>query len=206
MLHSRFTAPSTRKWLSLGGRDFGLPCTDELPTPDGVGRFNHFSNAGSIYWTPETGANAIYGAIRERWESLGWERSYLGYPISDEVDFPEGGRVNEFQHGGIYWWPDVGAIDLSDVVVHYTGLYCFGETDWDQGSGSDEPYAIISISTPRIADTKRSQVYNDVDAGEARPDLLEIYRGRLMGSTSVACLWRTTSAIRTGTRRKSRTS
>jgi hypothetical protein len=144
-------------------------------------RFNHFSNAGSIYWTPETGANAIYGAIRERWESLGWERSYLGYPISDEVDFPEGGRVNEFQHGGIYWWPDVGAIDLSDVVVHYTGLYCFGETDWDQGSGSDEPYAIISISTPRIADTKRSQVYNDVDAGEARPDLLEIYRGRPYG-------------------------
>jgi hypothetical protein len=97
------------------------------------------------------------------------------------MDFPEGGRANEFQNGGIYWWLDTGAIDLRDVVVHYTGLHCFGETDWDQGSGSDEPYVIISVSTPHIADTKMTRVYSDVDAGETRPDLLEVYRGRPYG-------------------------
>lgn len=170
------------KWARLGweASPVGYPVTDERGTPDGVGRYNHFSN-GSIYWTPETGANAVYGDIRARWEGLGWEQSYLGYPTSDEVDFPDGGRANEFQNGGVYWWGDVGAIDLRDVVVHYTGIHCFGETDWDQGSTEDEPYAIISVSTPKMADTQRSQTYNDVDDGEARPDLLELYRGRPYG-------------------------
>jgi hypothetical protein len=171
------------KWATIGWERsvIGYPVTDEQRTPDGVGRFNHFSNGGSIYWTPSTGANVIYGDIRRKWENLGWEMSYLGYPVSDEVDIGEGGRANEFQNGGIYWWPDTGAIDLRDVVVHYTGLYCFGETDWDQASSADEPYVIISVSTPKMADTTRTQVYSEVDDGESRPDLLEIYRGRPYG-------------------------
>jgi hypothetical protein len=154
---------------------------------DGRGRFNHFEG-GSTYWTEETGAREIHGAIRERWKSLGWETSYLGYPTSDEVEFAEGGRANEFENGGIYWWQDTGAIDLRDVVVHYTGLHCFGETDWDQGSSEDEPYVILGVTTPQIAATYRTQVYSDVDAGESRPDLLEIYRGRPYGINLAAVL------------------
>lgn len=38
-------------------RSLGCPTTDELGTPDGVGRFQAFDN-GSIYWTPDTGAHA----------------------------------------------------------------------------------------------------------------------------------------------------
>ena len=172
-----------QKWAQLGWErsPLGYPITDELSTPDRIGRYNHFSNGGSIYWTSQTGANAIWGEIRKKWESLGWERSYLGYPVSDEVDFPEGGRANEFQKGGIYWWPDTGAMDLRDIVVHYTGLYCFGETDWDQGSGEDEPYMIISISTPQLANTFKTQIYEDVDHGDSRPDVMEIYRGKPYG-------------------------
>lgn len=173
------------KWAEMGWENspLGYPETDELTAPDGVGRYNHFSKAGSIYWTPSTGAHAVWGAIRVRWEELGWERSYVGYPTSDETVFPEGGRANTFENGGIYWWSDTGAIDLRDVVVHYTGLNCFGETDWDQGSSSDEPYVIVSIATPEIAATYRSQVYSDVDGGESRPDLIEIYRGKPYGAT-----------------------
>jgi uncharacterized protein with LGFP repeats len=48
----------------------GYPVTDETGTPDGIGRFNHFSNAASIYWTPSTGAWSIHGAIRDKWASL----------------------------------------------------------------------------------------------------------------------------------------
>jgi hypothetical protein len=169
------------KWLSMGGPSFAVPETDETTAPDGVGRFNHFRGGVSVYWTAETDANAIYGAIRERWSAMGWEMSYLGYPVTDEVDFAEGGRANEFQNGGIYWWPDAGAIDLRDVVVHYTGLHCFGETDWDRASSADEPYAIISISTPRTANTMTTRIYPDVDDGESRPDVMEIYRGRPYG-------------------------
>jgi hypothetical protein len=171
-----------KKYLALGGpRSFlGLPTTNETGTPDGVGRFNHF-RGGSIYWTPQTGAHEVHGMIRDRWAQLGWEKSYLGYPVSDEERFDQGGRVSLFQGGQLYWWPDTGAIDLRDVVVHYTGLNCFGETSWDQGSDSDEPYVICTITTPTGSRTVRSRVYDDVDAGETRPDIMEVYRGRAAG-------------------------
>jgi len=102
------------KWASLGWeRSFlGYPETDESPTPDGVGRFNHFQG-GSIYWTGGTGAHEVHGAIRNRWASLGWERSFLGYPITDETPGPnDTGRFNYFQHGMLYWFPCTGAQEL----------------------------------------------------------------------------------------------
>lgn len=99
------------RWKATGWElgPLGYPTTDESPTPDGVGRFNHFSKAGSIYWTPATGAWEVYGAIRARWSRLGWERSYLGYPISGEFSVP-GGRRNNFQRGYIVWYARTGAV------------------------------------------------------------------------------------------------
>jgi glucose/arabinose dehydrogenase len=79
----------------------GFPLTNETSTPDRIGRFNHFEN-GSIYWTPRTGAWEVHGAIRDRWNRLGRERSYLGYPTSDEYTI-KGGRRSNFQHGYITW-------------------------------------------------------------------------------------------------------
>ncbi|WP_164016374.1 N-acetylmuramoyl-L-alanine amidase [Pyxidicoccus trucidator] len=87
------------KWVALS-REAGLlgyPLTDETATPDGVGRFNHFQN-GSIYWTAATGAHEVHGPIRAKWESMGWERSTLGYPVRDEYAVT-GGRESEFQKG-----------------------------------------------------------------------------------------------------------
>ncbi len=61
------------KWVSLGGLKWGVPSTSELGTPDGVGRYNHFNNnSASIYWTPGTGAAAVWGAIRAKWAAIGW--------------------------------------------------------------------------------------------------------------------------------------
>ena len=94
------------KYLALGGPTsfLGYPITDETGTPDGVGRFNHFSSAdgygASIYWTPSTGAWSIHGTIRSKWASMGWERSCLGYPVSDEFAIP-GGRQSNLQRGVI---------------------------------------------------------------------------------------------------------
>ncbi|NKQ55259.1 PKD domain-containing protein [Amycolatopsis sp. K13G38] len=99
-------------WQQLGWETgpMGYPVTDELTTPDGVGRYNHFDKASSIYWTPGTGAHEVYGAIRARWAALGWERSYLGYPRSGEFTF-DGGRRNDFVYGFIQWYPDGRVID-----------------------------------------------------------------------------------------------
>jgi hypothetical protein len=74
-------------YAALGGSGsvLGYPVTDESGAPDSVGRFNHFE-AGSIYWTPATGAHEVHGLIRQLWAQNGWERNAsLGYPISDEL-------------------------------------------------------------------------------------------------------------------------
>ena len=107
------------KWVSLGKMPgcLGDPLTDELTTPDGVGRYQHFVQGGSIYWTPQTGAHEVHGAIRDKWASLGWERSSLGYPTTDEIVTPDGvGRVNYFQGGSIYWSPQTGAHVVSGAI------------------------------------------------------------------------------------------
>ncbi len=177
------------KWLQLGGSQsfLGEPLTEELTCPDGIGRYNQFQG-GFIYWTPATGAHEVHGDILAKWASLppGYERSFLGYPVTDEMGFPEGGKVSVFERGAIYWWPDVGAIELNDVAVHYKGIACFGETN-DQlswvpfSSSSDEPYAVLGVMSPNGATTIRSTVYGDVDTNESRPDTIEIYRGKPNG-------------------------
>ncbi len=96
-------------WAQIGGvRAFGYPLTDESGCPDGIGRYNHFER-GSIYWTPDTGAYEVHGAIRDLWAQGGWERGRLGYPISDEHDIPDG-RASRFQHGDVVWTPSGGAV------------------------------------------------------------------------------------------------
>ncbi|HXH20954.1 MAG TPA: galactose oxidase-like domain-containing protein [Dehalococcoidia bacterium] len=93
------------KWQEHGWEagTLGYPATDELPCQDGVGRFNHFQH-GSIFWTPATGAHEVHGAIKVRWEVLGYEHGALGYPTSDEHDSEHGfARVSEFQRGAIFW-------------------------------------------------------------------------------------------------------
>jgi LGFP repeat len=109
-------------------------------------------------------------------------------PTADEAPFSEGGRVSTFDHGDIYWWPDVGAVKLNEVAVHYTGLICFEETDWDQGSDSDEPYVILGIVSHFGQISSRSQVYPDVDDGESQLDVIELYRGKPYGLAISAML------------------
>jgi uncharacterized protein with LGFP repeats len=93
------------KWFQLGAEWslVGFPKTDETSCPDNYGRYNHFEG-GSIYWTPATGANEVLGAIRDTWAGQGWEKSFYGYPTTDEIWENNGAwRHNDFQHGSIYW-------------------------------------------------------------------------------------------------------
>jgi hypothetical protein len=98
------------KWASLGWElsFLGYPATDEAGTSDGRGRFNHFQN-GSIYWSATSGAWEVHGAIRDQWATLGWERSFLGFPVCDEQVGPGTTRVSRFERGEIAWSPARGA-------------------------------------------------------------------------------------------------
>jgi uncharacterized protein with LGFP repeats/glucose/arabinose dehydrogenase len=105
-------------WGALGWEKsaLGYPTTNESGTPDGIGRFNHFQQ-GSIYWTPALGAHEIRGSIHSLWAALGWEKSALGYPTTNETGTPDGvGRFNQFQQGSIYWSPNTGAHEIRGAI------------------------------------------------------------------------------------------
>jgi len=118
-------SPIDIKYAALGGPQsfLGAPTLPtELTAPDGVGRYRHYEH-GSIYWSPNTGAHEVHGYIRGKWASLGWERSYLGYPTSDELATPDGtGRYSLFNGGIIYWSPQQEAIDTGPAPVEITDL------------------------------------------------------------------------------------
>ncbi|RCK70803.1 hypothetical protein DT076_05275 [Desertihabitans brevis] len=63
---------------------------------------------GSIYWSPFTGAHAVWGAILTHWAGYGYERSVLGYPDGDERC--SGGTCTQtFDEGRITWSRSAGA-------------------------------------------------------------------------------------------------
>jgi hypothetical protein len=103
----------------------GRPLMIEGGSPDGKGRFVHFENA-SIYWTPELGAWTIHGGIYAKWEALGYETSFLGYPVADEATTADGaGRYSRFQYGSIYYSPAAGGASASihgNILNHWIEL------------------------------------------------------------------------------------
>src|SRR5262249_54040183 len=102
----------------------------------------HFEN-GSIYYNPALGsglaASVIYGAIRDKWALLGWERGRLGYPVGDEyIPYSTNYvRAHGFQHGGVVYWSVA------------TGAHAFFTNEWSyafyQASAEDE---LIQGRTP----------------------------------------------------------
>jgi peptidoglycan/xylan/chitin deacetylase (PgdA/CDA1 family) len=106
-------------WLRLGADRGHLryPTTDEHPTADGRGRYNHFQT-GSIFYSPTTGAREVRGAIHATWLRLGADRGHLGYPTTDERPTADGrGRYNDFTGGSVVWWSGGGAVPLSTPFV-----------------------------------------------------------------------------------------
>ena len=118
-----------QEYRAVGGPQgrLGYPVTDELPTPRGGGRFNHFQH-GSIYWAPGLGAHEMYGAIRGHWASLGWETSVLGFPVTDEFLVGRGGIAQNFTGGSIYWSPQTGAHSVIGAIRQR-----WGALGWEQG-------------------------------------------------------------------------
>jgi uncharacterized protein with LGFP repeats len=95
----------------------GYPVSDEHPAGDGVGRFGAFQS-GAIYWSPQSGAWEVHGAILAHWSGIGGVHSVLGYPTSDEQPVSDGvGRVSTFQHGVIYWSPPSGAWEVHGPIL-----------------------------------------------------------------------------------------
>lgn len=151
-----------RKWNELGRAAYGYPITDELSAGDNRGRYNHFRAVhlagmpeGSIYWTPQTGAHVIYGAIRAKWMALGAGLGALGYPTGDEVQ--DGGfRRTTFERGFIRWTSAGGAEPIMTRVEGpraggFAGLVVNGvkvATDLSGGPGPATVFLDRTVLSP----------------------------------------------------------
>ena len=128
--HLRHTTAISQKWIFLGGASgfLGNATIDESVAPDGIGRYRHYQN-GSIYWYPCIGAFEVHGLIRQKWAGLGWEKSALGYPKTDELTTPDGiGRFTHFQHGSIYYHPTHGTFVVSGEMRRR-----WADQGWERG-------------------------------------------------------------------------
>jgi hypothetical protein len=126
-----------------------------------------------------TGARVVRGDILDRWLSLGAQRSFLGYPTTDELPFDEGGRVSIFQGGEIYWWPDTGAVDLPGVVVRYEGMSATAGAAAGKAAAVNA-YGLIAAVGAEARTTRRTR-RRDIRPGVSLPETLELYRGRPTG-------------------------
>lgn len=155
-----------QKWSSMGWENgmLGFPLTDEEWGRSS--RYNHFQG-GSIFWSSSTGAREVHGAIRDRWASVGWERSSLGLPVTDEVRTPNGrGAFNHFQGGSVYWSPSTGARIVKGAIRDK-----WASLGWGEG-------------LPRLPDGRRVQHAEPPGRSQplrARLDLLVAGDGRARG-------------------------
>lgn len=84
---------------------------------------------GQVFWSPSTGAHALYGRIGARYAEMGGAESWLGFPLTSEQVTPDGvGRYVHFQNGSIYWTPQLGATPVpKDIMAHW------GTTNYERG-------------------------------------------------------------------------
>jgi hypothetical protein len=157
-----------QKYSELGGEGsiLGKATTGLSQCPDGVGYYIHYEH-GSIYWSPSTGAHEVHGAIREKWASIGWERSLLGYPTTDETDASGGGKYNDFERGSIYWKRSVGAHEIHGLIRQF----------WQNAGAersrfgypiSDESKRQVPGSGDRFSDFENGVIYWDFGSPTAR--------------------------------------
>ncbi|SEK26117.1 Peptidase M66, partial [Blastococcus sp. DSM 46786] len=103
-------SPIARLYSSLGGSNgpLGAPLAAERCGLRDGGCQQSFER-GAIYWSPATGARTLTGALGARWAELGAETSWLGYPTGGAVcGLRNGGCLQLFQGGGLYWSPATG--------------------------------------------------------------------------------------------------
>ena len=155
------------RWNYLGREAsvVGVPAGPETRTADG-GVVQPFTT-GTIAWREDIGAQAVYGAINERWLALGGPT--FGYPVTEELDSPGGGRYNDFAAPGsttatssIYWAPHTGAWEVYGRIRTYWienggagGLFGY-PVDGEHDSGEfrmqtfDHEVAYYQTDTPGI--------------------------------------------------------
>ncbi|MBI2711205.1 MAG: twin-arginine translocation signal domain-containing protein [Actinobacteria bacterium] len=145
------------KYAAMGGASgpLGKLVQSERPTVDGTGRYALYER-GSILWKSGVGAHEQHGSIGSRYHRLGYERSALGFPITDETAIGDGrGVFNRYEDGVIYacfatgvWetWGDIRRLHSATGGVRGPlGYPKTGMLVWPGGTGSYQHFEQGSI-------------------------------------------------------------
>nr|WP_246292528.1 N-acetylmuramoyl-L-alanine amidase [Naumannella cuiyingiana] len=113
---------SYEKWRSLGGESGWVGSPFRLERRAYGGAETQF--AGADILGKDGRIHAVRGSIRTRYRQLGSGASFLGFPITDEIDWP-GGKGSRFASGGIYWSATTNrAIEVRSGI---NGVYVSGD-------------------------------------------------------------------------------
>jgi hypothetical protein len=113
--------------------------------------------------------------IDQLWQANRGFRGQLGIPLND-VQFDGATASRDYAGGTISFlndWPQCG--DTHRVArVWYLGFHCPKDSDWDQGTPSDEPYFIVTVMSSAGSRTVKFGPYENVDAGTEVHDFAQI--------------------------------
>ncbi len=145
--------PILTKYQQLGGVNSVLGhCTSDTGAAMNGGKYNHFQY-GSIYWSSATGAHELHGAISALWNGMHWEQGPLGYPVTDQEPTADTvGAYNDFEHGSIYWRPDLDAHAVMGAIYDR-----WQDLSWEQG--------VLGYPITNELPAKDGGVYNDFEHG-----------------------------------------
>jgi hypothetical protein len=126
----------------------GYPLSDVLDVGDQIGKYCNFIS-GSIYWSTETKAHALFGEILKKYTAIGGPKGLLGYPLSDDSGLPDGvGRYNHFQRGTIIHSPLTGTHEVHGPIRDK-----YAELGWE---GSSLGYLVSDVFQIPGTDNQRS--------------------------------------------------
>lgn len=117
------------RWVSHGAEHgvLGYATTPERALRDG-GAVQSFES-GTIYFSPTHGTHAVRGGIYTAWARRGWENG-LGYPtVGEKSGLRDGGAVQSFERGAIYWTPRYGPKVVGGAILTWWGV-----RGWENGS------------------------------------------------------------------------
>ncbi|WP_409330447.1 hypothetical protein [Trujillonella humicola] len=123
-------SPITVKHSQMGGDGsrLGPAVGTEFCGLRGGGCWRAFQG-GFVHWSPATGAQVTWGAIRDVWGAYGWENGRLGYPVTGEnCGLRGGGCWQAFQGGYVHWSPASGARVTWGAIRDVWGAY-----GWENG-------------------------------------------------------------------------
>ena len=121
------------KYLSLGGPedgDLGFPNIDEGAGRTANSRNTTFSAADKpvIFWTPDTGARVVRGAVNAAWDRLGGSAGVLGVPTDDEM-YRGDVVIQDFTGGQLSWNSKTGEFTTTppELAQQLVGLEVPGD-------------------------------------------------------------------------------